>query len=81
MVISADPTTRLRDIASELDITERATQRIVSELADEGYLTRKRVGRRNRYTVHAEKKMRSPQARRTQVGEVIDLFSRDTVAA
>ena len=54
MVISQDPTVRLRDIASTLDITERAAQRIVTELVDEGYLSRKREGRRNTYTVHPE---------------------------
>ena len=61
MDISQDPTVRLRDIASALDITERAAQRIVTELVDEGYLSRKREGRRNTYTVHPEKPLRAAQ--------------------
>ena len=43
----------MRDIAVNVQITERAAQRIVGELADAGYLDRQRVGRRNRYTIQA----------------------------
>lgn len=74
LVIAHDPTVRLRDIASTLDITERAAQRIVTELVDDGYLTRKRVGRRNTYKVHPKKPMRAPQTRETEVGEILDVL-------
>jgi predicted ArsR family transcriptional regulator len=74
LVISQDPTVRLRDIAATLDITERAAQRIVTELVDEGYLSRKREGRRNTYKVHPDKPMRVPQARETEVGDVLKLL-------
>jgi predicted transcriptional regulator len=74
MVITQDPTVRLRDIASSLDITERAAQRIVTELVDEGYLSRKREGRRNTYTVHPNKPLRAAQASDTEIGEFIDLL-------
>jgi predicted transcriptional regulator len=74
MVITHDPTVRLRDIASILDITERAAQRIVTELVEEGYLSRKREGRRNVYTVHPDRPMRAKQARRTEVGEFLNLM-------
>jgi len=74
MVITQDPTVRLRDIASALDITERAAQRIVTELVDEGYLSRKREGRRNTYTVHPHKRLRAAPASSTEIGEFIDLL-------
>jgi MarR family len=51
LVIAHDPHIRMRDIAALLDITERATQRIVAELADAGYIDRERAGRRNLYSV------------------------------
>jgi predicted ArsR family transcriptional regulator len=38
---------RLRDVADQVGITERATQRIVAELEAAGYLTHEKVGRRN----------------------------------
>ncbi len=44
VVLAKQPDLRLREIASEVGITERATHRIISELADDGYLTRTRVG-------------------------------------
>ena len=74
MEIMQNPQVRLRDIARELEITERAAQRIVSELDAEGFLTRERVGRRNVYTVHPKRKMRAPQARMTEVGEAFGLL-------
>lgn len=58
--IARDPDIRLRDIASAVGITERAAQRIVSDLADAGYLTRERHGRRNRYSVHMNLPLRHP---------------------
>ncbi|MGZ4332503.1 MAG: PAS domain S-box protein, partial [Solirubrobacteraceae bacterium] len=47
------PDLRQRDIAAAVCITERATQRIITELIEEGYLARTRVGARNRYAVNA----------------------------
>lgn len=49
LCVAREPSYRIRDIASTLGITERATQRIVSDLVEAGYLHRARVGRRNRY--------------------------------
>src|SRR5215472_15230708 len=51
---------RLREIADAIGITERATHKLVSELVDEGYLTRKRVGRRNEYSVNCDQHLRHP---------------------
>ena len=51
ITLSGDPTMRLRDVASHIDITERAVQRIVAELEEAGYLVRAREGRRNRYLI------------------------------
>ena len=45
------PDIRLREVAEHVGITERATQRIVAELVEGGYVRAERVGRRNRYTV------------------------------
>ncbi len=44
-----NPTARVRIIAEKLGITERAVHKILSELEQEGYLTRRREGRRNIY--------------------------------
>jgi DNA-binding transcriptional regulator PaaX len=54
LCIARDPDARLRQIADEVGITERSVQAIVNDLVVAGYLTRTRVGRRNRYEVHAD---------------------------
>jgi DNA-binding MarR family transcriptional regulator len=58
--IAADPNARLRDIAETVGITERTAAQIVSELGQAGYLTKTRVGRRNRYRIDGKRKVRTP---------------------
>lgn len=60
IAISRDPELRQRDIAHAVGITIGAVQKIVAELEDGGYLTRERVGRRNRYHVTAKHPLRHP---------------------
>ena len=64
LCIAQDPGIRMRDIASDLGITERAAQRIVADLIGAGYLDRERVGRRNRYTIKASPAISLPTRRR-----------------
>ena len=73
--IHRDPDVRLRDVAARVGITERATQRIVADLVDSGYLARSRVGRRNRYEVRTELPLRHPVEERTSIGALLQLFS------
>jgi predicted transcriptional regulator len=69
--IAADPTTRLRDIAVRVGITERAAVDIVKELVLAGYLTKTRNGRRNNYEVHTELPLRHPDHRHHTVGDLV----------
>jgi len=71
--VAAQPELRVRDVASIVGITERATQAILSDLAQDGYLERIRVGRRNRYKVRRGMFFRHPVVRGTTVGEVLEL--------
>ena len=75
LLISAHPDARLRDLAERAGVTERAASSIVSELADAGYLTRTRVGRRNTYVVHADRPFRHPAEAGHEVGELLSLFT------
>jgi len=70
--IAGDPGIRLRDVADRVGITERATQLIVADLVDAGYLTRTRVGRRNRYEVHPEVPLRHPIEQDHDIGALLD---------
>jgi DNA-binding Lrp family transcriptional regulator len=74
LCIRRDPDARLRDIAATVGITERAAQRIVSDLVDAGYVTRTRVGRRNRYAVNAHLPMRHPSQTDHEVAELLEVL-------
>lgn len=63
IAIARDPDARLRDVATQVGITERAAQGIVHHLVAHGYLTRERVGRRNRYEVNDRLPLRHPLER------------------
>ena len=58
--IAQDPSSRVRDLAARVGITERATHRIIAELKEAGYVTYDRDGRRNRYEVNSDLPMRHP---------------------
>lgn len=73
--LAHDPRMRLRDVAAEVGLTERAVQRIVRELADAGYLTLQREGRRNFYQVHNHQPLRCSLARHRQVEELLGLIA------
>jgi DNA-binding Lrp family transcriptional regulator len=73
--LQRDPAARLRDIAEAVGITERAAQRIVSELETAGYLTRTREGRRNRYTVHGSLRLRHPLEHGSRIGELLEVLA------
>jgi DNA-binding transcriptional ArsR family regulator len=64
--LAQDPGARLRDVALAVGITERAVQKIVSDLEAAAVLERRREGRRNRYRLHTDRPLRHPiEAHRT----------------
>jgi len=73
--IAREPEIRLRDIAQSVGITERAVQRIVSDLSDAGYVESERIGRRNRYSVNRNLRMRHSAQANLDVGELLDLVT------
>ena len=68
---------RLRDIAETVGITERAAQRIVSDLVEGGYVSRQREGRRNRYVLNLNVPMRHPSQAEHEIGELVDVLRLD----
>lgn len=69
--LAGDPDLRLRDLADRVGITERAAQRIVWELQQEGYLDIERIGRRNRYRVVGGRPLRHPIEAHRTVDELV----------
>lgn len=72
--LARDPDARLRDIAEQVGITERATHRIVTELEDGGVITRTRTGRRNHYEIDSNASLRHPLESDRTVGNLLTIL-------
>lgn len=72
--LAGNPTQRLRDVAEEVHITERAVQKIVADLEESGVLLRQREGRRNRYVINPEVHLRHQIESHCTVGNLIDMI-------
>ena len=73
--VSSHPDARLRDIAAELDVTERTTFAIVADLAEAGYVVKERDGRRNRYRIQPHLPLDDSLAVELTIGELLDLVN------
>jgi DNA-binding MarR family transcriptional regulator len=73
--LAETPDIRLRDVAERVGITERATQRILAELVEAGYVKTERVGRRNRYTVDRQHAMRHSAQFGYEIGALLKALS------
>jgi predicted transcriptional regulator len=72
--MAQNPEIRIRDLAQAVGITERSAQAILADLVSEGYVTRTRVGRRNRYRVNPDRPLRHPLHQHRTVGDVLNLL-------
>jgi predicted transcriptional regulator len=73
--IAHDPGVLLREISDQVGITERAAHRIVTELADGGYITRERNGRRNQYTIQSGSTIPDRVGRIERVGDLLSVLT------
>ena len=73
--IARNPQARMRDISAVVGLTERTVQAIVADLEAAGYLTRGRIGRRNRYTVNPDSLFRHSAQEGLRVGPFLDLLA------
>ncbi len=66
----------LREIARGTDLTERAVYQIVRELEESGFIQKKRVGRRNTYTVHQSALFSFPVYQGLNIAQMISALRR-----
>lgn len=69
--LARDSEARLRDVAADVGITERAVQKIVRDLQDSGMITVSKHGRRNRYRIHRRVTMRHDLEAHCTVGGLL----------
>lgn len=75
VLLSRAPDLRIRDMADQVGITQRAVQRIVAELVEEGILTIRKEGRRNHYRINRKTRLRHPLENRHTIGELLGLLA------
>ena len=73
--IADDPGMRLREIGEAAGITERAAHRIVVELAEAGYISRERNGRRTRYTINSDLPLPDALLREQKIGDLLAILA------
>ena len=72
LCVARDPSIRISEIADVVGIGERAAQKIIGDLVADGYVTRTREGRRNRYTISREARLRHPLVGDRPIGPLVD---------
>ena len=74
--LSRDPEARLRDVAADVGITERAVQKIVRDLQDGGMISVTKSGRRNSYRIHKKQTLRHPLEADCTLRDLIGIVNR-----
>ncbi len=74
--LSRNNEARLRDVAFEVGITERAVQKIVRDMQDAGFITVSKHGRCNRYRLNKRKSLRHGLESHCNVGKLLALVTR-----
>ena len=72
VALQGTPDLRVRDLASLVGITERAVQRILSDLGEAGVVSVEKLGRRNRYRIARAARLRHPLEEHRSVGSMLD---------
>ena len=73
--ISQNPEARVREIATNVGITERRALAILGELEESGYISVERIGRRNHYTVNPKGRFRHPLEANRPIKALLKIFS------
>lgn len=72
---------RLRDVAADVGITERAVQKIVRDLQDGDMISVTKTGRRNCYRIHKKQSLRHPLEAACNLRDLIKVVNKETGSA
>lgn len=74
ILLSQEPNLVLREVAQRIGITERAVQRLIADMEEDGILEREKVGRKNQYRIRSKKPLRHPIEAHRTIGDLIALI-------
>ena len=66
-----------REISIALDLAERSVVRIIKDLETDGYITKRKEGRENRYIVNKDLPLRRDDQQKVQVRNLLQLISHE----
>lgn len=72
--LAGDPMIRISEIAQLVGVGERAVQQIIGDLVAEGYVVRRREGRRSRYEINRTAHLRHPLFEDVEIGPLVDVL-------
>jgi predicted ArsR family transcriptional regulator len=75
--LARDSEARLRDVATDVGITERAVQKIVRDLQDGGMISVTKSGRRNSYRIHKKQRLRHELEASCKLRDLIRVVNQD----
>jgi predicted ArsR family transcriptional regulator len=73
-LIAQQPRVTAREISSTIGITEKATRNIINDLEADGYVTKKREGRRTKYKVNTDLPLRSETQQDKAIGDLLEVL-------
>ncbi|MGY1770985.1 winged helix-turn-helix domain-containing protein [Blastococcus sp. SYSU D00813] len=77
LAVAADPDARVAELAERVGITPRAVLAVLRDLAEGGYVTRTRRGRRTHYEVARHRPFRHPAEAHREVDDLVAIFLPD----
>ena len=73
-IVAQSPRITAREIADTIGITEKATRNIINDLEADGYLKKKREGRRTRYKIDPDLPLRDETQQDKAIGDLLGIL-------
>lgn len=71
IALDRDSDTKIDELSKILGVTPRSVVNVLNDLVDGGYLTKSKVGRRNRYSINKLARLRHATSGEKKVGDLI----------
>ena len=71
LFLAKHPSITALDLSTSIGITERATRKIIADLVADGYISVRKVGRRNKYRLDPDQPLRHDVHQEFPVGDLL----------
>jgi DNA-binding Lrp family transcriptional regulator len=73
-IVAQHPRITAREIATTIGITEKATRNIINDLEADGYVAKKREGRRTKYKIDPDMPLRDETQQDKAIGDLLGIL-------